>query len=171
MLGCIGGGGVSFAGSNATPLDILQEREALHANSKGEIYLGKVMILVYPAYAIQADDQYHPFLLELTDVLKTPLRDNYRIVLRGYSDGSGSTGANLDLSRKRSEALKRRLIDKYFMNAERIAAEAYGEANPVASNETPEGRELNRRVEVHIYGDVSEAVRYMDIQEETHESP
>ena len=171
MLGCISGEGFSFAGSKTTPLDILKEREVEYGNARGEVYLGKVMTLVYPAYAIEADDQYHSFLLELTDVLKTPLRDNYRIVLKGYSDRSGSPGANLDLSRKRSEALKKLLIDKYFMCAERITAEAYGEANPVASNETSEGRGLNRRVEVHIYGDVSEAVRTMDIQEEAHEDP
>jgi len=44
--------------------------------------------------------------------------------------------------------------------------EAYGEADPVASNDTMEGRERNRRVEIHVFGDVSEAVRLMGLEEE-----
>jgi hypothetical protein len=149
-----------------TPLRFLKEQEQKHREVKGETYLGKVVVLTYPAYAVEPDRRYHPFLLELTDVIKTPLRKNYRLVLKGYSDNSGTAGANLGLSLKRAETLKKTLIEQYFMDGRRITTEGYGEADPVASNESAEGRALNRRVEIHVRGDVSEAVRFLQKEEE-----
>lgn len=149
-----------------TPLEFLKDQEIKYKDTRGEVYLGKVLTLNYPAYAVDADKKYHSLLLELTDVLKTPLRRSYRIVLKGYSDNSGSSEENMRLSIERAETLKRRLIERYFMEEKRIIAKGYGEADPVASNETAEGRRLNRRVEVHIYGDVSKAVRFIERWEE-----
>ena len=84
------------------------------------------------------------------------------MVIKGYSDNSGDAHDNLELSVNRAEKLKELLIKKYYMNGERISTEGYGEADPVAPNNTHEGRFHNRRVEIYIYGDVSEAVRFID---------
>jgi len=164
LLFCVltGGHNLTFGRKDLTPLEFLKAREAEHKGEKGEVYLGKVMTLTYPAYRIAADETYHPFLLELTDVLKTPLRNNYRLVLKGYSDRSGAAETNLTLSRKRAESLKHMLIQKYYMKGERIAAEGYGDTDPVASNKTVEGRRRNRRVEIHVHGDITEAVRFIN---------
>jgi outer membrane protein OmpA-like peptidoglycan-associated protein len=153
-----------YAETALSPLEFLRKQELRHRDSKGEVYLGKVMTLNYSAYATKAEKKVHPLLLELSDVLKTPLRNNYRLVLKGYSDSSGSPDMNLKLSLERAENLKRLLTENWLMkmNAERITVEAHGDADPVASNETAEGRGLNRRVEIHLYGDVSEAVRFVD---------
>ena len=156
-----GGHNLTYGRNDQTPLQFLKAREAEHKGEKGEVYLGKVLTLTYPAYGFTADKVYHPFLLELTDVLKTPLRSHYRLVLRGYSDRSGAAETNIILSKKRAENLRHLLIQKYYMKGERITAEGYGDANPVASNETVEGRRRNRRVEIHVYGDVTEAVRFI----------
>ena len=161
-----GGYGVTLAQTEGTPLRFLKEQELKNRDLKGSGYLGKVMTLVYPAYGVEPEERYHSLLLELTDVLKTPLRDNYRLVLRGYSDGSGSPETNRNLSKVRAETLKKVLIRKYYMPASRITGEGFGSADPVASNETPDGRGLNRRVEVHVYGDVSEAIRFVDKEED-----
>lgn len=155
-------GSPSLAGNEKTPLESLKTREWKYKDVKGEVSLGNVMTLNYPAYGVDPDERHHPFLLELTDVLKTPLRQNYRMTLRGYSDSSGPSETNRNLSRKRAENLKKVLIHKYFMDPKRIFMEAYGEAAPVASNETADGRMQNRRVEIHIHGDVSEAVLFID---------
>ena len=72
----------------------------------------------------------------------------------------------MGLSLKRAEKLKRLLMGKYYMDEKRITTEGHGEADPVASNATAEGRGLNRRVEIHVHGDVSEAVRFIEKQEE-----
>ena len=155
----------SFAQTVITPLQFLKEEEMKNGQKRGEIYLGKVLTLLYPAYTVDPDERYHPLLLELTDVLKTPLRENYRLVLKGFSDSSGPAEKNLRLSTKRAQFLKDVLIRKYYMEGGRITFEGFGAENPAASNETPEGRNLNRRVEIHVYGDVSEAVRHIERQE------
>lgn len=156
----------SYGQTEPTPLRFLKDREIEHKEIKGETYLGKVMTLTYPAYAVEADNVYHPLILELTDVLKTPLRKNYRVVIKGYSDNSGPAQENMTLSAKRAEGLKKMLIEKYYMKEERITTEGYGEKDPVASNETSDGRRHNRRVEIHIYGDVSEAVKFIENRRE-----
>jgi outer membrane protein OmpA-like peptidoglycan-associated protein len=151
----------SFAQAEISPLQFLKKQEINNKEKKGEIYLGRVMTLLYSSDKVDPDEGYHPLLLELTDVLKTPLRESYRLVLKGFSDRSGAVEANLSLSKKRAASLKRVLVRKYYMPEARITAEGFGVAEPVASNETPEDRHLNRRVEIHVYGDVSEAVRFM----------
>jgi len=159
-------GNLLLAQEEATPLEILQKQELKNRDSKGEVYLGKVMTILYPPGGVEADEKYYPLLLELTDVLKTPLRKNYRVVLKGYSDNIGSSLENMRLSVKRAERLKALFEKRYYFGGGRITTKGLGETDPVASNETEEGRSLNRRVEVHVYGDVSEAVRFIDKQEE-----
>ncbi|MBN2125007.1 MAG: OmpA family protein [Deltaproteobacteria bacterium] len=149
-----------------SPLEFLKAQELRNRDAPGEVYLGNVMSLSYPPNAVAPAEKYYPFLLELTDVLKTPLRDNYRLVLKGYSDSSGSPEANMALSVKRARALSELLVVTYYMKMERIVTEGCGSRDPVASNATAEGRALNRRVEIHVYGNVSEAVRFREKQEE-----
>jgi predicted CXXCH cytochrome family protein len=67
----------------------------------------------------------------------------------GYTDNSGSEVYNLELSRKRAEAIKKMLCDQGIL-PERIQIKAYGESKPVYSNETYEGRAKNRRVEFKL---------------------
>jgi len=167
LLGIVAGcGGLYYREASVTPLQFLKSQEAEHRGSRGEVYLGNVMTLYYPSTGVKADARVYPLLLELTDVLKTPLRQNYRLVLKGFSDSRGPAELRLRLSRERAETLKDLLVKKYYMKKERIITDAYGDAHPAASNETMEGRARNRRVEIHVYGDVSEAVRFMGAEEE-----
>ena len=69
-----------------------------------------------------------------------------RLVLAGYTDGVGSEGYNLELSQKRSEAVRDYLLAKFKIDKDRITLNWYGKADPIASNQTPEGRAANRRV-------------------------
>lgn len=72
-----------------------------------------------------------------------------QVELAGYTDSIGGAAYNLKLSQKRAEAVKEYLVGK-GIDAGRIQAKGYGKENPVASNKTDEGREYNRRVELHI---------------------
>jgi len=69
-----------------------------------------------------------------------------QIEIRGYTDNVGSEYTNQILSRKRAESVRRFLID-CGIAAERLRAVGMGESNPIASNATPQGRALNRRIE------------------------
>ncbi len=150
-----------WAQTDPTPLEFLKAREWANRDAEGEVYLGKVLTIRYEPYSVEAPEEYHPYLLELTDVIKTPLRSNYRLVLKGYTDTSGDRETNIRLSRGRAEALRQAIIEKYYMDGDRITAEGYGPADPVAPNDSSTGRSLNRRVEIHVYGDVTEAVRFV----------
>jgi outer membrane protein OmpA-like peptidoglycan-associated protein len=67
--------------------------------------------------------------------------------LAGYSDNVGSAVANLELSKERAEAVRAFLV-KAGVPADALVAQGYGNARPVASNETESGRFRNRRIEV-----------------------
>lgn len=71
------------------------------------------------------------------------------VELGGHTDSQGEDGANLSLSNSRAEAVKNELI-RLGINPERLVSKGYGEVNPIDSNETPEGRQKNRRTELKI---------------------
>ena len=69
-----------------------------------------------------------------------------KVEVQGYTDSIGSEEYNLGLSERRAKAVEAYLESK-GVNPDAISAKGYGEANPVASNDTKEGRAKNRRVE------------------------
>lgn len=68
--------------------------------------------------------------------------------VRGYTDSTASTEHNRKLSEGRAKAVRDYFIKQGIAPA-RIRAKGFGESNPAASNDTPDGRALNRRVELH----------------------
>ncbi len=70
-----------------------------------------------------------------------------RVRLNAYTDSSGSDAYNQALSQRRADSVRAYLVE-HGVAAGRIEARGLGESNPVASNETPEGRAENRRVEI-----------------------
>lgn len=75
---------------------------------------------------------------------------NEKIRVFGYTDSVGSEAYNIALSQKRADAVKAYLV-KEGIDGARIVTKGFGEANPVASNATAEGRAENRRTEVIFY--------------------
>ncbi|MCB9263085.1 MAG: OmpA family protein [Flavobacteriales bacterium] len=69
--------------------------------------------------------------------------------IQGYTDNTGGADHNLDLSKRRAASVKAYLEGKGIA-ASRMTSNGFGEANPVATNNTAEGRALNRRVELHL---------------------
>ena len=70
-----------------------------------------------------------------------------RLEIGGHTDSQASDSYNLDLSRRRAQAVVKWLTDKGIASA-RLKAEGFGETRPVADNESAAGRALNRRVEI-----------------------
>ena len=74
------------------------------------------------------------------------------VAVQGFCDNRGTPEYNMKLSRERAEAVAAYLVKNFKLDSGRVAAMWYGEGNPVASNDTPEGRAKNRRVEVAVSG-------------------
>lgn len=72
-----------------------------------------------------------------------------RISVKGYTDSTGPRSYNVSVSQFRANAIKSYLVGK-GVAAANITATGMGPDNPIASNDSPEGRELNRRVELEL---------------------
>lgn len=73
-----------------------------------------------------------------------------RILIEGHTDSIGSVQSNLALSRARAAEVRRVLVENYNLDAGRIETVGFGEAQPIADNATPDGRQLNRRVVITV---------------------
>ncbi len=87
-----------------------------------------------------------PTLKEIGSMLKD--HADLKLAIEGHTDNVGQADANQTLSEKRAAAVRQFLIDSYGINGSRLQAKGLGQTKPVASNDTPEGRQSNRRVEL-----------------------
>jgi len=74
------------------------------------------------------------------------------LLIEGYTDSTGSDALNQELSMRRAEAVRAALAQR-GVSPTRMATRGYGEGYPIASNTSPEGRAMNRRVEVVVTDD------------------
>jgi OOP family OmpA-OmpF porin len=74
------------------------------------------------------------------------------VMLVGYTDSIGSEEYNLGLSLRRANSAANYLTSNHNIEKNRIVVNYYGEENPIASNDTDEGRAQNRRVEIAVGG-------------------
>ncbi len=84
-------------------------------------------------------------ILQISQVLKQETGMGLKIV--GHTDADGSEEANVQLSKKRADAIKNALTAVYGIASDRLTTEGKGESEPVGDNATPDGKALNRRVE------------------------
>ena len=157
--------------SEAKAEQLLKEREqvVLEARTRqAKDATARAELLAQELAALQAEKTDRGFVITLGDVLfeydkanlKPGAQQNlYRlvtflkehpdqtVVIEGHTDGKGSDIYNLDLSQRRAQAVQDFLLSN-GIGGDRIAARGYGEAYPVASNDTTAGRQQNRRVEI-----------------------
>jgi flagellar motor protein MotB len=87
-----------------------------------------------------------PVLKEIADAMKS--NPDWVLTVNGYTDNIGGDVYNLDLSKRRAAAVKEALVEQYSIAPSRLTTGGFGEASPVDTNETLEGRARNRRVEL-----------------------
>jgi outer membrane protein OmpA-like peptidoglycan-associated protein len=87
-----------------------------------------------------------PVLKEIADALIA--NPSSKLVIEGHTDNVGGVDYNLDLSRRRAGSVKDALVTRYHISTGRLSTIGYGFSRPKASNDTPQGRALNRRVEL-----------------------
>ncbi|WP_063833143.1 OmpA family protein [Aureispira sp. CCB-QB1] len=125
---------------------------------KGKIS-GEIAIRYRPARTFNLDDVHFETnkatllppsfasLDELAEVLL--LKKDLYVEIAGHTDNVGDSSSNLLLSQKRADAVVKYLIQK-GVPANQLTAKGYGESNPIADNNTQEGRRENRRTEARV---------------------
>lgn len=89
-------------------------------------------------------EQYMTRIIEVAQFMRQ--YPNAVANIEGHTDSRASDSYNQALSQRRVDAVRRILIERFGIAPDRLNAVGYGESRPVASNATPEGRQLNRRV-------------------------
>jgi outer membrane protein OmpA-like peptidoglycan-associated protein len=120
------------------PVILQEEQEILNTAFENlEFETSKAIILPESFESLEA----------LADLLiKKP---TWRLIIAGHTDSQGNDQTNLILSKKRAEAVRDFLVQR-GIDPSRFVVQYYGETKPIDTNDTPEGRQKNRRVEMEI---------------------
>ncbi len=105
---------------------------------------------VYGIYFDTGKSDIKPESAETIEEIAALLQKNpsLQIYVVGHTDNVGKLKDNMELSQKRAEAVVNELITKYKISSNNLEAGGVGPMAPVATNDTKEGKELNRRVEI-----------------------
>jgi len=158
---------VKLIGGETYNIKIKTIGEALEYNTlkipalgEGQQYSENVLtITIYESKSFTLDNVYfdsgkstlksssNTELNELFEFMK--LKENIKIQILGHTDNVGNDDSNFLLSENRAKAVKQFLTNK-GINSNRIEVKAFGENQPIATNDTEEGRSKNRRIEVLV---------------------
>ena len=87
-----------------------------------------------------------PTLEEIATMLQQ--HPDLKLTIEGHTDNVGAAAANQALSERRAAAVRQYLISHFQIDGARLTSKGFGATKPAASNDTPEGRQQNRRVEL-----------------------
>lgn len=132
----------------------LREVRAVYTPEEAEVLLGEDRLIVRLVGLTfeSGSDEIRPQNFSLLTKVQTVIREfpDADITVEGHTDAVGNEATNQALSRRRAIAVREYLLANMVLSADRITAVGYGESRPIAPNETPAGREKNRRIEVTL---------------------
>ena len=111
-----------------------------------------MIVILQPVFFATDKDVILPKSFPLLGVVKDVFvaqPEIKKVEVQGHTDARGKYAHNMDLSQRRAQSVVRWLA-AHGVAADRMVAKGYGPNKPVASNQTNQGRSLNRRVEFHI---------------------
>lgn len=138
-------------GVESTANQALQRANAAHKLAEGK-FLYEVVLsddsVKFPNNATALSPEAEQRLSELAQRLKAENRNVY-LEIQGHTDSSGSTATNERIGQNRAEAV-RRYLSTQGIPLNRMSTISYADSNPVAPNNTREGRAQNRRVAIVV---------------------
>jgi OOP family OmpA-OmpF porin len=132
------------------PLYVIDSRVEVETITDSKIVGVKTENIHFEFDGVEVPPDSHENLKMLGKFLED--NPNTFAVLAGFSDNAGNEEYNLKLSRMRSQSVKNFILEQSRIDPDRVILFWYGNTNPVASNDTAEGRQKNRRVEIAIGG-------------------
>mgnify|MGYP001978522446 CR=1 FL=1 len=132
--------------------DRLREAQGLFLPGEGEVFLAgnrfvlRLFGLTFESGSSEILEEHHALLMKVQRVITTFEGASVRI--EGHTDAQGGEEGNQRLSQRRAIAVREHLLARIPIPSSRVEALGLGEAQPIGSNETEEGRARNRRIEV-----------------------
>jgi outer membrane protein OmpA-like peptidoglycan-associated protein len=131
-----------------TTIETLFTRDEARVSREGNSLIVRLVGLTFQSGQADVNASYRGLLEKVRQAADVFPRS--QIVIEGHTDSYGGDEANLALSRRRAEAVSAYLSTNLGVPAFRISAVGYGETRPIANNDTPQGRERNRRIDILI---------------------
>lgn len=120
------------------------EQAALSQNQKMVDELIEGFALYFNHNSSMIDEKYNIYLIAASNFLK--MNKDYILTLEGHTDNNGGPALNKRISLERANAVRYQMIREYGATPSQIVTVGMGLENPIASNDTPDGRAENRRV-------------------------
>lgn len=136
-----GGGGGGGGSGQATEAGAHRLEQELEKSGRAKIY---------DIYFDFASATLRPESKKVLDEISIVMHDHpdWKLSVEGHTDNIGGDAYNLNLSKRRAAAVKQALVSGYHVDPGRLSTAGFGDTRPVATNDTMEGRALNRRVEL-----------------------
>ena len=126
----------------------VREPEAVLETPKPDLgSLLQGIVVEFPTDGAYLTPQERPEADEVVEILKAYPG---RVEIAGHADSRYTSEYNLELSQRRAEAVRRYLVS-HGLDADRFEVVGFGETRPIASNDTAEGQQKNRRTEFHAF--------------------
>ncbi len=148
----------ALTGFNSDELKVTQK--------DGKVYVSLSDKLLFKSGSFAVDEKGKSAIVKVAEVMNK-LTD-VTLVVEGHTDNKQYTAAkgevknNWDLSSMRAAAVTNIVVTEGKLDPKRVVAEGRGEFYPVASNDTPEGRSQNRRIELVLSPDLKEIFKILD---------
>jgi outer membrane protein OmpA-like peptidoglycan-associated protein len=131
----------------ATIEQIFTREEARVSREENAVIIRLVALTFEPGSATVSSG-HRPLLEKVQQA--TTVFPRAQIVIEGHTDSYGNDDTNMRLSQQRAEGVSAYLANELGVPAFRMSAVGYGETRPIANNETAQGRERNRRIDIRI---------------------
>jgi len=131
-----------------TSIESLFERDEARVSREGNNLILRMVGLTFASGRADISPDHRALLQKVAQAATVFPRS--QLVIEGHTDSYGSDDTNMSLSRQRADAVSAYLAAEFGIPAFRTSAVGYDETQPIANNETPQGRERNRRIDIRI---------------------
>ncbi len=131
-----------------TSIERLFSDDEAEVTREGKRLLLRLVGLSFDSGSTEVAEDQQPLLDKVIDAIN--VFPNSRVTVEGHTDSRGRDETNMTLSRDRAHAVREYLLSLSGIVSTRVTSDGYGETQPIASNDTEQGRARNRRIEVRI---------------------
>jgi OOP family OmpA-OmpF porin len=132
-----------------TTVELMFDRDEGRVLREGNNVILRLYGLTFNVGSANIESRFFPLLTQVQEAINT--FPEATVTIEGHTDSFGGDEANMRLSQERADAVREYLLANMSIDPPRIDAVGHGETQPVASNETEEGRARNRRIDVVIH--------------------